>query len=116
MKKTFLITALLATASAIADTNQKYEAIILAPGVACGQWASSANTSKRNIYIAWIMGYISGSNNANTSKQVLQISTSTVELYVDKYCRDNPLGYYTAAANELIEKVAKKPPEASRIK
>ena len=75
----------------------------------CGAWASVANDRvNRQTYLFWMRGYISGYNFSNPGNQVRELPTNdTLSLYVDKYCRDNPLYLFTLAAQQLIVDLTK---------
>ena len=71
----------------------------------CGVWAKSAsNVEQRQLYLFWIRGFISGYNAGvyQSGKKSAQVNrmpdNDTVALYVDKFCRDNPLDQFIKAA------------------
>lgn len=112
MKRTIPFFALLFASFSYADTDDNYgTAMLIERGITCGDWVDSKGTPSRDRRIAWIFGYITGLNNVDTSRQVIDMSATTVELYVDKYCRDNPLATYPIAAHSLFEEAAHTPPE-----
>lgn len=75
--------------------------------MSCGAWASSsASPDVRASYVAWIVGFLSGFNFGNPHHQVgvgKQLSSETLALYVDKYCRDHPLGNIDGATFTLVK-------------
>ena len=75
----------------------------------CGAWAKSAeNKSQRIVYHAWIMGFISGYNWRSPGMQAEakgNFSAETVSLYLDKYCRENPLKSWINGAFELVKEL-----------
>ena len=79
--------------------------------MSCGAWTGSSNDiPTRAQYLAWLRGFISGVNYSDRQKQI-EIeklpSNETLILYVDKYCRDNPLSNYPGAAFKLVEELRK---------
>lgn len=72
----------------------------------CGVWEQTKEQPrKREIYIYWIRGFVSGFNYAHPFKALepnKMPDNASLSLFVDKHCRDNPLGDFIAAAFELI--------------
>lgn len=77
--------------------------------MSCGAWmSSSSNEIHRAQYLAWFRGFVSGSNFSDRGNQVTAEQMprdATIELFVDKYCRDNPLSLFTAAAIDLTHQL-----------
>ncbi len=77
--------------------------------MSCGAWISSSNDPSGRIqYLAWLRGFISGVNYSDRQKQIKiekLPSNETLILYVDKYCRDNPLSNFPGAAFKLVEEL-----------
>lgn len=76
----------------------------------CGQWVSR----KREPDKAWLLGYLSGASlwqvgtKANFLKQVG--SAEQIYLWMDNYCKANPLGFLSEGGDNLIfELIAKTP-------
>lgn len=77
----------------------------------CGQWFSGTQIQKQNSR-AWVMGWLSGVNNSfnvDTAKGQIrpdflkQIrSADQIFLFVDNFCRANPLEDVSAAADQLM--------------
>lgn len=76
----------------------------------CGTWAASAsNPNARAQYYYWFRGFVTGFNYSNPSRQISaerMPSQETMELYVDKYCRDNPLNPFVSAGIQLVKELA----------
>ena len=93
--------------------------IVLAPQIAsaqttfgdydCGQWFSA---NRRTSAQAWVMGYLSGMNQAyaGTSKEILHKVNSADQLilWIDNYCKVNPLKNVSDAAIALHAELARK--------
>jgi len=77
--------------------------------MSCGAWVSStSNLSARAQYLAWFSGFVSGVNFVDRKHQIglaQMPSDDTLTLYVDKYCRDNPLTSFVGAAFELVREI-----------
>jgi hypothetical protein len=74
--------------------------------MSCGAWAASKSIpSNRTVFVYWIRGFLSGHNYANQEHQVPTVSDDTIELYVDKYCRENPLLNFPGAAFRLTDEL-----------
>ena len=74
--------------------------------MSCGAWAASTGVRPiRDQYIYWFRGFVSGVNFADQQHQIglaQMPSNETLSLYVDKYCRENPLSGFPGAAFELV--------------
>jgi len=75
----------------------------------CGAWVKSAGILwQRQTYLFWFRGFTSGYNYALPNKQISNMPNSeTVALYIDKFCRENPLAPFTGAAFNLISELKK---------
>ena len=77
--------------------------------MSCGAWAASEATPlHRDTYVFWIRGFLSGHNYANQAHQTPVVSNSTIVLYVDKYCKENPLNQFAGAAFKLSDELAQR--------
>ena len=79
----------------------------------CGAWVSSAqNSAVRAQYSSWFRGFVSGYNYGRPDSQV-QLGRlpdpDTLALYVDKFCRENPLQPFFAAAFRLVDELRDRP-------
>lgn len=79
--------------------------------MSCGAWsASTASPMGRAQYLAWFRGFISDVNYSRPQHQISLErlpSNETLSLYVDKYCRDNPLNQFPGAAFALVKDIRK---------
>ena len=73
----------------------------------CGQWFSMKTTSSQ-----WLLGFLSGLNSglASPKKDYLNSLNSADQaiLWMDNYCRNNPLSSVQIGANTLFEELMKK--------
>ncbi|PKO92875.1 MAG: hypothetical protein CVU16_06125 [Betaproteobacteria bacterium HGW-Betaproteobacteria-10] len=59
--------------------------------MSCAAWVSSKDDAEqRASYLVWMRGVLSGHNYALPSQQVSSISSGTIAMFVDRYCRTNP--------------------------
>lgn len=72
--------------------------------MSCQAWLKSKeDTEVRQEYVAWVRGFLSGHNYANQSQQISVVSSATVELYVQRYCSEKPLGLFSDAALRMSD-------------
>ena len=72
----------------------------------CGAWVKSdGNIPVRLQYYSWFRGFVSGHNYANPKNQVAlqHLSDETLQLYINKFCQENPLEPFTFAALHLVK-------------
>ena len=77
----------------------------------CGEWKTSANSKiGRAQYESWFRGFVTGYNWGNQDNQVKggMPQGETLVLYVDKFCRENPLESFTTAVVSLIGELLKR--------
>lgn len=77
--------------------------------ISCSAWTRSYNDEiLRERYGTWFRGFVSGYNFGNPGNQVLlgaMPNPAAVAAYVDKFCRDNPLLSFVAAAVPLVQEL-----------
>jgi hypothetical protein len=70
----------------------------------CQAWAGSREDPElRGEYLAWARGFLSGHNYANQKQQVSDISRGTVEMFIERFCRDKPAAQFTEAVYRLSD-------------
>ncbi|RSZ47733.1 MULTISPECIES: hypothetical protein [unclassified Variovorax] len=85
-------------------------AVTIKAMASCGKWISDreadGSVAITNAY--WVMGFLSGQAVA-TGKEVLKgTDASSVMLWMDNYCRKNPLNDSGEAANTLFDELARR--------
>lgn len=104
---------LLATSSALAQ--DKPISMLSYDDVSCGAWVKSAEVNwARAQYFSWFRGFVSGYNFGNPDNQLhleRMPNKETLYLFIDKYCRDNPLNPFVSAAFNLVEELRERPVE-----
>lgn len=72
--------------------------------LSCSAWSKSKeNPEKRNIYVVWMRGVLTGHNYALQGQQVSSISSGTIESYVNGYCGRSPNGLVSDAVFRLSD-------------
>ena len=83
----------------------------------CGIWTQSASEKRgRAQYDRWFRGFVSGYNFGNPANQVnlnRMPNEDTLALYVDKFCRENPLLPFISAAFDLVRELREHPEQAA---
>lgn len=73
--------------------------------MSCKVWSQTKeDAEQRRIYLAWIRGVLTGHNYARQRQQVSDISSATVENFVDRYCAEKPLGEFSDAALRMSDR------------
>lgn len=108
-----MLVACLLSLSAIADTEKWPINEMSYQDTSCGAWVGSQNSvSGRAQYSSWFRGFVSGYNYGNPANQVLfekMPNPETFALYVDKYCRENPLSPFTSAVYKFVKETREIP-------
>ena len=99
-----------ASAIALAPNAFASETAVALHGFAqssCGAWAATASRpAERQVILYWFRGFVSGVNYADSAHQITldrMPDNDTLSLYIDKYCRDNPLNGFEPAAFGLVK-------------
>lgn len=76
----------------------------------CGAWVQSADDPNiRQVYTQWFRGFLSGYNYGDEKYTVnTNINAATITLFIDKYCRENPLMPFTSASLKLTKELRTK--------
>jgi hypothetical protein len=70
----------------------------------CQAWIGSKDDSeRREEYISWARGFLSGHNYANQKQPVSDVSRGTVEKFIERFCRDNPSAQFTEAIYRMSD-------------
>lgn len=74
----------------------------------CGKW-TSYEEGQRNQYLLWLKGFFTGHNWGNQKNQIVDFpDDESLALYVDKYCRENPLGNLLTPTIQLTKELRSK--------
>lgn len=105
--------------SAAALAQDRPVSVLSYEDTSCGAWMKSANVEwARAQYLSWFRGFVSGYNYGNPGNQVhleRMPNAQTLYLFVDKYCRENPLNPFVSAAFNLVQELRETPgPQKSK--
>ena len=72
--------------------------------MSCAAWnASQGDPDLRSSYVVWVRGFLTGHNYGQQSQQVSSISSGTIELNINGYCKQHPNGSFSDAAFRLSD-------------
>jgi len=76
----------------------------------CADWITARDRKNAQAYEFWLLGYVSGLNmSQDHSIDFLSgIKANSLELWMDKYCRENPLKTIPNGAFQLVEELTGK--------
>jgi hypothetical protein len=82
------------------------EAVILKGSRDCGEWIASRKPESRNLHPeTWLVGFLSGiaiARNVEFWQNATPITSDQAYLWIDKWCRENPLTHISEGAVELF--------------
>ena len=77
------------------------------PDMSCTAWkASKGEPERRDPYLQWTRGFLSGHNYANQSAQVAEVSVGTVVVFIDRYCAEHAGASGAEAAMRMSDRYA----------
>lgn len=79
----------------------------------CGKWVTERATGDHHMALAWIMGFMSSYNHYVESSPKRngvfgEIDHNSIALWMDNYCKSNPLESVYSGSYKLIEEMNKK--------
>lgn len=75
--------------------------------MSCAAWTKSKDDPDlRASYIVWVRGFLTGHNYAAPNQQVSTISSGTVEIKLDQFCRRNAGGLFSDAAMRMSDELS----------
>ena len=76
----------------------------------CADWITARDGKNAQVYEFWLRGYLSGLNmSQDQSIDFLRgIKANSLELWMDKYCRENPLKTIPQGAFQLVKELTEK--------
>ena len=70
----------------------------------CTAWFNSKNDGEqRASYLIWMRGVLTGYNYGQQKQQVSTVSSGTIEMFVDRYCKLNPKDDFSEAIFRLSD-------------
>jgi hypothetical protein len=75
------------------------------PDMGCKAWADTRfEPERREPYLQWVRGFLSGHNYANPAAQVAEVSAGTVAVFVDRYCAEHAAATVAEAAMRMSDR------------
>ncbi|GEM_PF-555579 len=72
--------------------------------MSCTAWINSKDdVDQRRAYLVWMRGVLTGHNYGQQSQQVSTISSGTIEMFVERYCKLNPKDQFSDAVFRLSD-------------
>jgi hypothetical protein len=90
--------------------EKRFATVLGATDNSCADWVTARDRKKAQAYEFWLTGFVSGINMSNDySNDFLSgIKANSLELWMDKYCRENPLKTVPEGALQLVQELAGK--------
>ncbi len=104
-------TIVIAIGLALWATGASAEYAVLGPGNrSCGYWEQQRRTGNAYGLQAWVLGYLTRANYDEGRNRDLTAGTDAqgIFVWIDNYCRANPLKDVAAAAEHLVETLEKR--------
>lgn len=80
-----------------------------AGAISCGKWSKEESRGMKNLYLSWVLGYLSGMNFLGKKIDGLKNTDSdAIESAIDKFCLENPLSDIHYASNDVFLQLLKK--------
>ena len=74
------------------------------PDMSCVAWKNTKlDSERRDPYLQWVRGFLSGHNYASQARQVAEVSAGTVEIFVDRYCAEHATASVADAAMRMSD-------------
>ena len=70
----------------------------------CGDWVESRQKNQTAIQL-WYLGFISGINFRDKNDLLSRINAASAYLWMDKYCRENPLKTVVQGSVKLLDEL-----------
>jgi hypothetical protein len=105
--KTWVLILLTSLVCLISETTL---AVQIRGFASCGEWVTErerergGRTAQGLVYQSWLIGYLSGLASGTGKEVIKDLDNPSIFLWVDNYCRANPLKRTFEAAEELYHK------------
>ena len=83
-------------------TTGNAEAVQIRGARSCGVWIKDKATLQNSINEAWVVGYLSGLAMGLDKDAILGTDNESISLWIDNYCRANPLKDIGTASTTLF--------------
>ena len=71
--------------------------------MSCAAWKKKIDPDLREAYVQWVRGFLSGHNYVNQSRQVAEVSSATVAMFVDRYREEHAAATVAEAAMRMSD-------------
>lgn len=72
--------------------------------MSCTAWkATKSDPERREPYLQWVRGFLSGHNYANQARQVAEVSSGTVAVFVERFCAERAAATVADAAMQMSD-------------
>ena len=88
----------------IADVSSTSLNLLGMEDMSCAAWKRALDPERREPYLQWVRGFLSGHNYANPSAQVNEVSKATVATFVDRYCAEHADSTVSDAAMRMSDR------------
>ena len=68
----------------------------------CGTVVTDTDQAHRDIYILWVLGFVSGAGFQNDGRLLSNTDAPAITAWISLYCQDHPLENLARAAMELV--------------
>ena len=106
-KEKVLRFALLALSLVTSTAHAQEERAIIGPtSFSCGKWINTPKHTSEYFQLRyWVLGYLSGINMESGADFLRGRDADALTVWIDNYCRRNPLHAITQATTQLIEEL-----------
>lgn len=112
MRKSFLVVLLSFMTVASSAGGADAGGVMVRGSLSCGRWVEvrTATRPPNTSYAeAWVIGFVSGFSLAKGQDVLSDTDSASVFLWMDNYCRANPLNDVTTGAFQLFGELAQRP-------
>jgi len=106
----FGITLMIGLSQPAFPQAKRFATILGAVENSCADWITERDRKNAQAYEFWLMGFVTGLNVSKDHRDdfLSGIKANSLELWMDKYCRENPLKTIPQGAFQLIEELTGK--------
>lgn len=105
MKK---INAVLLVVGLLVSTEVYSAPVVYFGVISCGSWSAARANKMEAVYRAWLDGYVSGIAVESNKNILSQTDSESLALWMDNYCKSNPLESLSSGGYKLSVELAKR--------
>lgn len=87
---------------AVFSFSMQAEAAQMLGTSSCGSWVSEKDATVKSYQKGWILGFLSGLSSGADINPLKKTDAYSIFLWIDNYCKANPLKDLVDAANGLV--------------